>query len=226
MLGPLLLATCGCAIEDGTAFGAPFSIAATPEPYTEGGHLIFTATYATACAGGGSSFAVTRFSPGADAAEGAWYREAIMLVAAREAANACSSPLPFETEHTEQVRAPLPAGLAGGVGANYFLACPPGSRYEMMKVSERTGGTGARPAFLRSASTPPATRPPDWDDEEDGHWEPPPSADASSDAQHQEPAAKESANASKPKPGQQGVSVDELGGTAAPMAATINMGSH
>ena len=220
MLAPLLLASCGCAIEDGTAFGAPFSIAATPEPYTEDGHLIFTATYATACAGGGSSFAVTRFSPGADAAEGAWYRESIMLVAAREAASDCSSPLPFETEHTEQIRAPLPAGLGGGVGvtSSYFLACPPGSRYEMMKVSERV--EGERPSFLRS--TPPATRPADWDDEEDGAWEPPPLADA----QLTDPAATERANASKPKPGQKGVSVDELGGTAAPMAATINAGSH
>ena len=35
----------GCAIEDGTAFGSPYTIAATPAPRIDGSDLVFTATH-------------------------------------------------------------------------------------------------------------------------------------------------------------------------------------
>ena len=52
----------GCAIEDGTAFGAPYSIVASPLPRIDGSDVVFTATYSSPCDGGGSEFEVQRFT--------------------------------------------------------------------------------------------------------------------------------------------------------------------
>ena len=49
MLFTLPTLALGCAIEDGTAFGAPYSIAATPAPLIDAGSLVFTATFDSAC---------------------------------------------------------------------------------------------------------------------------------------------------------------------------------
>ena len=59
MLGATIAAL-GCAIEDGTAFGAPFTIGATPAPFVEKGEVVFQASYKTDCPSS-SSFDLYRF---------------------------------------------------------------------------------------------------------------------------------------------------------------------
>jgi len=205
--------TLGCAIEDGTAFGMPYTIAASPEPaLSPSGEVVFTATFSSSCATGGSEFEVTRFigeqPVDADASHQFLLHESAMFVAARQPP-ACASPLPFEQEVTIEVRSPLPANVNLGVGSK-FLACPPGSTYEMVKLDDERAA--APSSFLNAASdaprqqvvVPPATRPADWDDEEDGVWQPPPGQENASEA---EPTAALPA-------------VDALGGSAAASVAT------
>ena len=171
----------GCAIEDGTAFGAPYSIAASPLPRIDGSDVVFTATYSSPCDGGGSEFEAQRFTS-EDAREGApaILQQSLMLVAVRHAA-ACASPSPFEREVTLEVRTPLPAS-ARAFGAERMLACPPGSSFDMVKLSSAasTPSTTTAPAaakgllgFYRHSaySNPPPSRPADWDEDEDGPWE-------------------------------------------------------
>ena len=145
------------------------------------GHLVFTATYSSACPGGGAAFEVTRF--GEDASDNApnILKTSVMLVASRDEPS-CANPSPFEMEVTVEVRAPLPALSGVALGATRFLACPPGSLYEMVRVDDASpsASVASRPSFLdrgrRTTTTPAATRPADWDEEEDGAWEPPPAA--------------------------------------------------
>ena len=173
----------GCAIEDGTAFGAPYSIAASPLPRIDGSDVVFTATYSSPCEGGGSEFEAQRFTS-EDAREGApaILQQSLMLVAVRHAA-ACASPSPFEREVTLEVRTPLPAS-ARAFGAERMLACPPGSSFDMVKLSSAasTTPTTTAPAaakgllgFYRHSAysnpNPPPSRPADWDEDEDGPWE-------------------------------------------------------
>ena len=206
--------TLGCAIEDGTAFGMPYTIAASPEPaLSPSGEVVFTATFSSSCATGGSEFEVTRFigeqPVDADASHQFLLHESAMFVAARQPP-ACASPLPFEQEVTIEVRSPLPTNVNLGVGSTKFLACPPGSTYEMVKLDDERAA--APSSFLNAASdaprqqvvVPPATRPADWDDEEDGVWQPPPGQENASEA---EPTAALPA-------------VDALGGSAAASVAT------
>ena len=54
MLVIALAAVPGCAISDGTAFGAPYALAASPAPRLESGDLVFFASYKSTCPGGGS----------------------------------------------------------------------------------------------------------------------------------------------------------------------------
>ena len=170
----------GCAIEDGTAFGAPYSIAASPLPRIDGSDVVFTATYSSPCDGGGSEFEAQRFTS-EDAREGspAILQQSLMLVAVRHAA-ACASPS-LEREVTLEVRTPLPAS-ARAFGAERMLACPPGSSFDMVKLSSAasTPPTTTAPAaakgllgFYRHSaySNPPPSRPADWDEDEDGPWE-------------------------------------------------------
>ena len=137
----------GCAIEDGTAFGSPYTIAATPAPRIDGSDLVFTATYSSPCAG--AAFEASRFAPectDGDAkchSKPAILSQSIMLVVAR-AEQTCGG---FDQEVTEEVRAELPEA-ARGVGNAVFLACPPGSWYEMVKVQDQAPEAAAAPAFM------------------------------------------------------------------------------
>ena len=178
------LASLGCAIEDGTAFGAPYTVAATPNP-TIGtdGHISFTATYASTCADeeDGVSFEVTRFAEGsAEKHENApaILRESIMLVAARSEPATCRAPRPFPVDVTVDVHAPVSCSAELLTGArSVFFACPPGSTFEMMKVDMPQDAS--RPAFLGKSTMAvpvPAVQPADWDEEEDGEWQPSPHA--------------------------------------------------
>ena len=171
----------GCAIEDGTAFGAPYSIAASPLPRIDGSDVVFTATYSSPCDGGSSEFEAQRFTS-EDAREGApaILQQSLMLVAVRHAP-ACASPSPFEREVTLEVRTPLPAS-ARAFGAERMLACPPGSSFDMVKLSSAASTTAATTTAAAAAkgllgyyrhstySSPPG-RPADWDEDEDGPWE-------------------------------------------------------
>ena len=47
MFSTLAISSLGCAIDDKTAFGAPYTIAAEPAPRVESGALVFTATYSS-----------------------------------------------------------------------------------------------------------------------------------------------------------------------------------
>ena len=156
-----------CPIEDGTAFGAPYTVAAEPPPYIEKGFLVFQATYTAGC--GGAPFEVTRF--GKEHAEDgpAILTSSVMLVAARSAP-VCAAPSLVETEITEEIRAPLPAVALTPIAATRFFACPPGSLYEMMRVDERAVQT--KPTFIDAKLSLEGKQPPDWDEEEDGVWEP------------------------------------------------------
>ena len=183
------------------------------------GEVVFKATYMSPCPNnGGSDFEVTRFM-GEKADGGASHQfllsESIMLVASRQPP-ACDSPMPFEQEYTVEVRSLLPADLNLGIGGTKFLACPPGSMYEMVKLgTERAAAPG--PAFLNAARAtpsqqavvPPVSRPLDWDDEEDGVWQPPPG---------QENASEADASGAPP-------TVDALGGSAAAAAAAATAAS-
>ena len=152
----------GCAIEDGTAFGAPYSIAASPLPRIDGSDVVFTATYSSPCDGGGSEFEVQPFTSEDGEAVPAILQQSLMLVAVRHAP-ACASPAPFERELTLEIRTPLPAS-ARALGAERMLAFPPGSSFDMVKLSS-VAAKG-----LLGYSAPPS-RPADWDEEEDGPWE-------------------------------------------------------
>ena len=94
-----------CDIEDGTAFGAPYSIAASPLPRIDGNDVVFTATYSSPCDGGRSEFEAQRFR---EEESGHWAQQSLILVAVRHEPT-CASPSPFEREVTLEVRAPLPA---------------------------------------------------------------------------------------------------------------------
>ena len=174
MLSALALSSAGCAVEDGTAFGAPYTIAAEPAPRVEAGSLVFTATYSSPCAGGASEFEARRF--GEDASDGApaILQSSCMMVAYRHTPE-CDSPSPFEEEVTMEIRATLPDSAASVGLGDKMLACPPGSLYEMVKLSD-AAATPKKPSFMAGLSTPPATKPLDWDEEEDGLWEPPAAA--------------------------------------------------
>jgi len=176
MLSALALSSAGCAVEDGTAFGAPYTIAAEPAPRVEAGSLVFTATYSSPCAGGASEFEARRF--GEDASDGApaILQSSCMMVAYRHTPE-CDSPSLFEEEVTMEIRATLPDSAASVGLGDKMLACPPGSLYEMVKLSD-AAATPKQPSFMAglSTSTPPATKPLDWDEEEDGLWEPPAAA--------------------------------------------------
>ena len=171
----------GCAIEDGSAFGAPYSIAASPLPRIDGSDVVFTATYTSPCDGGGSEFEAQRFTS-EDAREDApaILQQNLMVVAVRHAP-ACASPSAFEREVTLEVRTPLPAS-ARAFGAERMLACPPGSSFDMVKLSTAASTTaptttaaaakGLLGYYSRSAySSAPPSRPADWDEDEDGPWE-------------------------------------------------------
>ena len=171
----------GCAIEDGSAFGAPYSIAASPLPRIDGSDVVFTATYTSPCDGGGSEFEAQRFTS-EDAREDApaILQQNLMVVAVRHAP-ACASPSAFEREVTLEVRTPLPAS-ARAFGAERMLACPPGSSFDMVKLSTAASTTaptttaaaakGLLGYYRRSAySSAPPSRPADWDEDEDGPWE-------------------------------------------------------
>lgn len=183
----------GCAIEDGTAFGLPYSIAASPEPaISAAGDVVFTATYSSPCAGGGSEFEVTRFvgdNPDEDASHQFLLQESAMLVGARQPPS-CTNPLPFEQEVTVEVSTPLPADLNA---ATKFLACPPGSKYEMVKLGAARAAASASgaPSFMSATAARqrvvieptqqpvPMQQPSDWDEEEDGVWQAPVKENAS-----------------------------------------------
>ena len=188
-LGLFLATTNGCAIEDGTAFGLPYTIAADPMPIISSDEVVFTATYSSTCSGGGSSFEVTRFGEDAGEAAPAILSQSVMLVAFRHEPE-CASPLPFEQEVTVEVTASLPAR-----GSTTFLACPPGSTYEMVKIEENATSAPAatKPAFLqRRMAEKAAAKPADWDEEEDGPWEPSsamPMAAAADDEEEDESSA-------------------------------------
>ena len=162
----------GCAIEDGTAFGAPYSIAASPLPRIDGSDVVFTATYSSPCDGGGSEFEVQRFTSEEGEAVPAILQQSLMFVAVRHAP-ACASPAPFERELTLEIRTPLPAS-ARAFGAERMLACPPGSSFDMVKLSSAAPTTAAPTTAaakgLLGYSAPPS-RPADWDEDEDGPWE-------------------------------------------------------
>ena len=159
----------GCAIEDGTAFGAPYSIVASPLPRIDGSDVVFTATYSSPCDGGGSEFEVQRFTSEDGEAVPAILQQNLMLVAVRHAP-ACASPAPFERELTLEIRTPLPAS-ARALRAERMLACPPGSSFDMVKLSSvAPAPTTAAAKDLLGYSAPPS-RPADWDEEEDGPWE-------------------------------------------------------
>lgn len=106
----------------------------------------------------------------------------IMLVASRSAPT-CSVPLEAAQEHVVEIHAPLPqVAQAAAPGMKRFIACPPGSLYEMVLLEEQKSApafatAGKAPAFLQGAASPfgqPAARAPaDWDVEEDGEWRPP-----------------------------------------------------
>ena len=163
----------GCAIEDGSAFGVPYQIAAEPAPRIDSGDLVFTATFSSPCAGDAAEFEAKRF--GADAHDGApaILQQTVMFVVERSEPG-CAAPSPFEQEVTLEVRTPLPAE-ASGLGTDHMLACPPGSVYEMVKLSNAPPPVLGKPAFLRSTtpSEPKAwmAKPADWDEAEDGVWE-------------------------------------------------------
>jgi len=114
-------------------------------------------------------FVATRF--GEDAGENApgILKSALMLVAKRHEPTQCSKPLPFEREVTVDVNIPLPSTTV--MDGAMFLACPPGSTYEMVKLSE-VSSDSFRPSFLNARQPPVAIRPADWDEEEDGEWRP------------------------------------------------------
>ena len=157
----------GCAIEDGTAFGAPYSIAASPLPRIDGSDVVFTATYSSPCDGGGSEFEVQRFTSEDGEAVPAILQQSLMLVAVRHAP-ACASPAPFERELTLEIRTPLPASVRA-FGAERMLACPPGSSFDMVKLSSAAPATASAEGLLGYSAPP--SRPADWDEEEDGPWE-------------------------------------------------------
>ena len=179
MLRALAISSVGCALEDGTAFGAPYVIAAEPAPRIEAGSVVFTASYKSPCAGGASVFEARRF--GEDASDGApaILQSSCMLVVYRHEPE-CASPLPFEEELTMEIRTPLPESASSAGLGNKMLACPPGSLYEMVKLQD-AAATPRQLSFMTGLSTPtpPATKPLDWDEEEDGLWEPPAAAASS-----------------------------------------------
>lgn len=165
LLALLAPAALGCGIEDGTAFGAPYVMAATPAPHISEGVLVFHATFSTSCPTESSTFEASRFGEGAGGDAPAVLRSSVVVVASRSEAP-CASPLPFPAEVALEVRTPLPA-MDIGVGGSLFVACPKDSPYEMMKL-EDAGAERAAPAVAE-----PATRPAGWDEAEDGVWEPP-----------------------------------------------------
>jgi len=165
----VLAASLGCPIADGTAFGEPYTISATPEPYISEGSLVFEASYSSACPPSSSAFVAERFGEDAEADGPAILASSVMIVVARSPPE-CASPLFSEQQITETVRTPLPPDLAATVSSKtMFLACPPDSYYEMMRVSERTapGVAAAEPAVELAAEV---SMPADWDEEEDGVW--------------------------------------------------------
>jgi len=109
-----------------------------------------------------------------------------MLVASREAPD-CATPSLVERDVTETVRLPLPEAAAqAAVGSKLFIACPPGSFYEMIALEEKVSST-LKPSFLSAASPTirgalTATKPADWDEEEDGQWEAAPETDVEDDS--------------------------------------------
>ena len=161
-----------CAIEDGTAFGFPHTIAAEPAPHILDGQLKFIATFKSTCPVSNAAFEATRFA--STSAPGI-LASSIMLVAVLDVPS-CASPSPFEKEHIIEVSVPLPASALGAGLVDRFIACPPGSTFEMMKLSDRSASS--KPSFIAAAfaqttAAPPATRPADWDDDEDCVWEAP-----------------------------------------------------
>ena len=94
LLTSVALAARACSIEDGTAFGAPYTIASSPQPYiSEGGEVVFTATYSSTCAGGGSTFEVSRFGEAAGENAPARSAEAKMPLAKRPRSKSCRTSL-------------------------------------------------------------------------------------------------------------------------------------
>ena len=170
MLAVLAAGALGCSIEDGTAFGLPYTIAAKPAPFIEAGELIFEVTYKVRCPGD-SSFEVSRFGEEHASEAPSILASSVMLVAAR-AHPTCTSPRPVERSITEVVRVPLPPSAQAPLGAKRFIACPPDSYYEMMALEEKVPGT-TTPSFLGSGTpTDGGAKPADWDEEEDGEWKP------------------------------------------------------
>ena len=167
----------GCAIEDGSAFGTPYTIAAVRLPRIDGSDILFTATYASPCEGGRSEFEAQRFGDESHEDVPAILQQSLVLVVLRHAP-VCASPSPFEREVTVEVRAPLPAS-ARGLGTERMLACPPGSTYDMVKLSAiptaaaaAAGLLGYYPHSAYSSTQPELpSRPADWDEAEDGPWE-------------------------------------------------------
>ena len=164
MLVPISLLALGCAIEDGTAFGAPYTIAASPAPYIDAGELVFEATYKSTCPN--STFAASRFGESHVHDAPHILTDSIMIVASR-ATDACASPL-SEREKTEVVRTLLPPSAhAGFQSARRFLACPPGSHYEMVLLEDKAEPRGL-PFLTPSGASVRHAEPPVWDDEESG----------------------------------------------------------
>ena len=118
------------AIEDGTAFGSPYTIATLRLASTA--PTLSSPRRSAPCAAG-----IVGLRPSADGdaachSKPAILSQSIMLVVAR-AEQTCGG---FDQEVTEEVRAELPEA-ARGVGNAVFLACPPGSWYEMVKVQDQ-----------------------------------------------------------------------------------------
>jgi len=146
-----------CPIEDGTAYGEPYTIAAKPAPHVSANELVFSATYKSMCTGGAAPFDVTKFDS---------FDPLVVLIASRGAAS-CARPTLEPQEYTHEVRLPMPAS-AFGFGDRY-IGCPPGSAFEMMPLATKAA---SNPTSEASTPTESSTPPVDWDPEEDGVWEP------------------------------------------------------
>ena len=82
----LLAPAAGCFIEDGTAFGAPYVMAATPPPHISDGTLVFQASFTTACPAESSTFEASRFGEGSAADAPAVLTTSVVVVASRSEA--------------------------------------------------------------------------------------------------------------------------------------------